>query len=280
MNPRLLRPTTSLHPDAGDWANRVRANGGTVSGSTLNAVSRFCRNIDAAGIRDRFYRLNLFCGNSDGSLNAVRTPLYRGPSRTGTQYGNALEQNVNFVSNDYAETGSGAGLTSASGKYLRTGMSMNAMPDDASTHLSVYLSNCTNPGGSVYAIGVTNETAETWISPFSTTNFRARVSGCAFFDTPYLSSAPGLLAVSSLNTSTGAFGKRNNLSPVNGGTPGLGRGTNDIPVCARLAVGAGYIQSTAGVFCGYSIGRGMSDTQIDTLYSIMQSFQTTLGRQV
>jgi hypothetical protein len=62
MNPRLLRPRSTIHPEAADWANRVRANGGSVSGSTLTAVSRFCASISAAGIRDRFYRLNLFCG--------------------------------------------------------------------------------------------------------------------------------------------------------------------------------------------------------------------------
>ena len=80
MNPRLLRPTASrrLNPEAQDWINRVYANGGTVSQSTASAVSTMCDAIDAAGIRDRFYRLNLFCGDN---LNAALVPLYRGPKR-------------------------------------------------------------------------------------------------------------------------------------------------------------------------------------------------------
>lgn len=120
MSPRLLRPRQTIHPEAADWANRVRTNGGSVSGTTLSAVDRFVKAIHAAGIRDRFYRLNLFCGTSDASLNAVRTPLYRGQSLAGTQYGNTIDTNNNFVASDYAENNGllGNGTT----KHLATGL--------------------------------------------------------------------------------------------------------------------------------------------------------------
>jgi hypothetical protein len=148
MNPRLLRPTSTTHPEAQVWRNAVIANGGSVSGSTLNAVSKFCRDIDAAGIRDRFYRLNLFCGNSDASLNAVRTPLYRGTSRTGTQYGNALDTNNNFVQADYNETGASGGLIgNTTTKYLNTGLAPDALPQVTAGHLSFWTS-----GGSVSSV--------------------------------------------------------------------------------------------------------------------------------
>ena len=67
----------SLHPEAVAWRDAVVDNGGSVSGATLAAVSDFCNAIDAAGIRDRFYRLNLFAGTG---LNAALVPLYRGPT--------------------------------------------------------------------------------------------------------------------------------------------------------------------------------------------------------
>jgi hypothetical protein len=139
MNPRLLRPTTSVHPEAANWATRVRGNGGTVSGSTLNAVSRFCRRIDAEpGLRAAILRLNLFCGNSDGSLNAVRTPLYRGASLTGTQLGSAMDANVSFVAENYQETGSGGGLEGdGSSKYFNTGFNASTgISSTTSCHLS------------------------------------------------------------------------------------------------------------------------------------------------
>jgi len=142
MNPRLLRPIASgVHPEAAAWRTAVVANGGSVSASTMRAVSRFCSDIDKAVIRDRFFRLNLFCGNSDSSLVAVRTPLYRGPSRTGAQYGATIDTNGgnNFQQGDYTETGANGGLIgNTTNKYLDTGLATNALPSVSTGHLSVW----------------------------------------------------------------------------------------------------------------------------------------------
>lgn len=136
--------TYGLHPDARDWAARVTTNGGSVSAATLSAVSTFCAAISAAGIRDRFYRLNLFCGNSDSSLNAVRTPLYRGPTLTGTQLGNATDTNNSFVAADYSE---GTGLKgNGSTKFLNTGLTASTLPDSKSRHLAFYMNELPSSG--------------------------------------------------------------------------------------------------------------------------------------
>lgn len=75
-----LAPQVS-NADAQDWVNRVYANGGTVSASTASAVNTFCNAIDAAGIRDRFYRLGIFAGSN---LSAALVPLYLTPDKTVT----------------------------------------------------------------------------------------------------------------------------------------------------------------------------------------------------
>ena len=67
-----------IHPEAADWSARVVAQGASVSTATLANVSRLCYAIDAAGIRDRFLRLNVFSGTG---LNAAITPLFRGQAR-------------------------------------------------------------------------------------------------------------------------------------------------------------------------------------------------------
>jgi hypothetical protein len=107
--------------DALDWMTRVYSNGGSVSPATATAVNTFCNAIDAAGIRDRFFRLNVFAGNSDGALAAVRTPLYLGPAAGDVQYGALIDDNVNFVQSDYSPTTGLTGSTT-SGKYLKTGL--------------------------------------------------------------------------------------------------------------------------------------------------------------
>jgi len=137
MNPKLLRPRSTNHPEAAAWATHVVANGGSVSGTTLSAVSKFCASIAAAGIRDRFYRLNLFCGTG---LNACLVPLYRGPSLKGTQYGGTTDTNNGpFVSGDYVETGASGGLIgNGTSKHLNTGLAPNALPSVAAGHLSYW----------------------------------------------------------------------------------------------------------------------------------------------
>jgi hypothetical protein len=137
MSPRLLRPRASgVHPEAASWRTRVVANGGSVSATTMQAVDRFCRSIDGAGIRDRFYRLNLFCGTG---LSAALVPLYRGQSITGTQFGNTTDTNANFVSGDYVETGATGGLKgNGSNKSLDTGLLLSSLPSSPNGHISAW----------------------------------------------------------------------------------------------------------------------------------------------
>jgi hypothetical protein len=134
MNPKLLRPRSTIHPEAANWANRVRTNGGSVSGATLSAVSKFCAAINAAGIRSRFYRLSLLCGDN---LNAALVPLYRSTAFGGSAVGNATDTNFSFVSGDYSET-TGLTTTAGGGKYLNTGLSPDnmALADVQAMHLS------------------------------------------------------------------------------------------------------------------------------------------------
>lgn len=290
MNARLLRPTQNQHPEAADWANRVRANGGTVSGSTLLAVSRFCRAIDAAGIRDRFFRLNLFCGNSDASLNAVRTPLYRGQSRTGTQFGNTTDTNNNFVEGDYAENNGLLG--NGSTKWLNTGFNANAAGlTTSSVHLSAVWPQYSHPASSTYqAISIHNaavndryyvlatafgpsttrvecslgQTTQTAVHPVADTN-GATVQG-------------GLWVASRTSTT--------NLRFYRGSTE-LASNTSNIAASALpstdMAVfvrwnGSAFFGYSAARLRAYSAGLGMAAQQVADFNNAMTALQTALGR--
>lgn len=122
-----LIPPVASHPDAQDWVKRVYLNGGTCSQNTVDAVSSFCRDIDAAGLRSKFYRLNLFCGNE---LLACRTPLYRGPN-VNERHGFDLDVltvgsggSSLFANTDYTEYGINGGLAGR----LQTTTNANAGP--------------------------------------------------------------------------------------------------------------------------------------------------------
>lgn len=157
MSPRLLRPRSGgVHPETQDWRSRVIANGGSVSGTTLTAVDRFVKAIHAAGIRDRFFRVNLFCGNSDASLAAVRTPLFRGPSLGGTQFGNTIDTNASFVPGDYAESSGLKG--NGSTKHLLTGF----LPADTGGGLHLAVGVQSDASVNTFAIGCDNAFDAGW----------------------------------------------------------------------------------------------------------------------
>ena len=279
MSPRLLRPRQTIHPEAADWANRVRTNGGSVSGTTLTAVDRFVKAIHAAGIRDRFYRLNLFCGNSDASLNAVRTPLYRGPSLTGTQYGNTIDTNFNFVQGDYAETGASGGLNTQSTftKYIACGSDFPV--DVASLHMATYerlRSGQTNQGG--FGMHVTGGNGNSRIQHRGTSNGRAWIGGDFWGGdfSPISTITATTFLVASRVSASYMFVQFNGTE--NGGdwvarTIGAG-GIGSVAVFA--SVGGGSFHT--GILAAYSYGAGMTTSQSQAFNTAMQSFQTALGR--
>jgi len=282
MNPRLLRPTQNTHPEAADWANRVRTNGGTVSGSTLVAVSRFCRAIDAAGIRDRFYRLNLFCGTG---LNAALVPLYRGPTRTGAQFGNTTDSNNGpFVSGDYMETGAGAGLTgNGTSKSLDTGYLANTLAA-SNSHFGVGLlatdSMATADRTLMGAWNGSNNVFELrgrdrgGLVPLAATMTRFATAGDRFGDDITASS----LAVGNIVAAWPTM-YRNGVSSGTDATS-----SQDFPAATKVYVfnlnnnNAGVTNYTNARLGWYSIGATMTSAQALSYHNALAAFNTALSR--
>jgi len=271
-----------LNPDAQDWVNRVYANGGTVSPSTASAVNSFCNDIDAAGIRDRFARLNLFCGSN---LNAALVPLYRSTSFGGSVLGNATDTNNAFVGvgTDYAETGASGGLTgNGSSKYLNTGFPTNTL-SDGNRHLAAYANTWPNASfrdmiGSESNLGINQQFVLGHQASASSVSF-----GC-FANTS---------RVAATNVSSGAFWIGDNYSPgnafvyKNGVLAASGSGLAATPTDSSIFVFALNRASAPtptdffnGRLSGYSIGLSVDATQAAAYNTAMQAFQTALGRNV
>ena len=280
MSPRLLRPRqTGFHPEAQVWRNAVIANGGTApSGSTLSAVSKFCFAIDAAGIRSKFRRLNLFCGTSDASLVAVRVPLYRGESRTGTQYGNALDTNVNFVQGDYAEN---SGLTGdGTSKYLNTGFNVSDLPGAANCHLASYIRGTQSIASARTLMGVlfngVTDRYRIFLGSATAGNYtvaselgKANQAGLA------RANANGGLIVST-RTSTTLLTVYDDAVSIATNEVSTAETTGASPffVFARN----GPTEYYNGAMAGYSIGAGLTGAEVTSYYNALNTFQTALGR--
>lgn len=269
----LARPR--VHHDALDWARRVATNGGAVSQRTLRAVSTFCDAIDRAGIRDRFYRLNLFAGNSDASLNAVRTPLFRGPSLTGTQYGNATDMNVNFVQGDYAETGATGGLKgNGTNKRLDTGIAGSAL-SAGNRHVSAYeIINATTD----YSPSVVSGSAlatQHGIGPWTNVSTYAYRTHNAIGGNASATKNVGFWLGSDASTTASVLYRNGSSVASTSGQNAGGSGNNSYNILGNPA--GEWSEATVG---GYSIGLSMTAGQVSSFYTAMQAFQTALGRQV
>jgi hypothetical protein len=255
--------------DAQDWINRVYANGGTVSASTASAVNTFCNAIDTAGIRDRFYRLNLFAGTG---LNACLVPLYRGPSRTGTQYGNTTDTNNGpFVSGDYVETGASGGLTGANGKNISTGVQPLASGSPIAAFGFNALLSITRPAGRATVIGATdtnafariqlNEAAQVWGGWNRGSTIENVDSGAG--------TSPALFV---LGRRTG------NVDYLN---------VNGVDVTTVASTAADNTTAVATLFNSqtlragaYAIGGDVTGSQLLSFYNALRTFQNALSRNV
>jgi hypothetical protein len=283
-----LAPTVS-NADAQDWVNRVYANGGTVSASTAAAVSAFCDAIDygvsGASIRDRFYRLNLFCGGTSGTavgLNSALVPLYRGQSLSGTQYGGTIDTNNGpFLPADYSEaSGLGPQATSSTSKYLDTGFAGTSF--GATRHVGVFIpapgytaSNAHSYLGSSGAGGINH------VGILIQDNGICAIdsSGGSYnsVSTTYLLTAGHYVG----NTPSGAFSLRrtwrNGVAIGNGGDSAATPAASTMYVFAENRNGT-VARRTANGMYGYHFGLDMTSTQAESLRSAFNTFATAIGR--
>lgn len=285
MNARLLRPlASSVHPEAAAWKNAVVANSGEVSGSTLKAVSDFCRRIDSAGIRDRFYRLNLFAGSFQGAF----VPLFRGPSRTGTQYGNTTDTNNGpFVAADFNNTGASSGLqANGTSKYLNTGLAADTFTASDS-HLAVGL-RATDTRSATFrtAIGAFDGNPSGRSFEIAVHALSAR-SGSAFF-TRFGTNTD--CAGDNIGGPTGALAAGDIIAAYpsmyrNGSATGQTATTSQdygsahfIYVFANNNANSSVINYTDARISWYSVGLTMTADQALSFYNAIAAFNTSLSR--
>jgi hypothetical protein len=281
-----LAPQVS-NADAQDWVNRVYANGGTVSASTASAVNTFCNAIDAAGIRDRFYRLNLFCGTG---LNACLVPLFRGPSLGGTQYGNTTDTNNNFVSGDYNESGAASGGLKGNGttKYLDTGLTQQTINGSGLGHLSVYARHRSYPAvAASYRMIGTIQTSPTNDWYFVDT----RISAAGVVSNVSVHGGSSNITSTSFDATTARLMTLSRLSSSDARTYSdateVGSDTTSRTIAAVNAnmfvfaenrVGTGAQTLSNITLAAYSMGLNLTASQVSAFYSAMNTFQAALSR--
>lgn len=281
-------PENYIHPEAADWKKRVISNSSTVSDRTLKAVSKFCYKIDAANMRDRFYRLNLFCGND---LSSCIVPLYRAQSIGTTQLGGTTDTNFNFVSTDYVETGSSGGLTgtgnngvgAGSSKHLRTGLNQSVLAT-SNLHLASFVFDLNTTAATQQGfLGIRNNTAPAnrWWIEYRQTTTSVEVGGSSVGFGTITTPIGRNLIIGSRSSSTllrqytnNSLHKQDILTDI---TSSLANRASAFYIFGL------NIDGTAGAFClfrmgFYSIGLTLNHTQVTALYDAIISFNIDMNR--
>lgn len=279
-----------IHPEARNWSDRVASNSGTVSSSTLTAVSNFCVAVDAeSGLRSAITRLNLFCGDN---LSAALVPLYLAESFDAAAKGNTTDTNNNFVSGDYNATGTDGGLQKASNTnaYLNTGLAWSAVGSAFSGHLSASGKNLETSGDfaflGVYDPGVS---ATSSINALDIcTPYLVGTDDRAYRNNSTTNTAVAIPQASLLTSESHLLGTRtaiNSASLYRNGTSistKTGAVTNNVstkPFFVFTLSSAGAPGSfTSARLRMYSIGSGITAAQAAAFSTAVANFNAALGR--
>ena len=274
-----------IHPEAADWSARVVAQGASVSTATLANVSRLCYAIDTAGIRDRFLRLNVFSGTG---LNAAITPLFRGRSLTGAQFGGTVDTNAGgasaFVSGDYSES---VGLTGTGTKHLDTGLSTSLVT--AAQWESMHFSGWHGPiaavntdpfilgmfGSDRYGIQLSIRTAA-----LAYETGRAGRTATVVATSGVQGARPSAFLLNQRTSTVSQELYRNGSLEVTSATATTGILTSAFSffVFAYNNSGTRAGDQPGTPLRHYSIGLAMTATQVSAFYSAMLAYNTSMGR--
>jgi hypothetical protein len=250
------------------YADRIAANGGSITQGSLVAIDTFVRACQVAGIWSKFIEVGPFAGSN---LNAAMVKLVYQPAA-----GSVLT-NSNFVSADYLETGANGGLAGDGTKFLNTNVQATTLPENG--HYSFYLREDIASGGNKGLIGALDASNQYWMgsfTPSATLDFR--------YGALVLASVAGIL---SKGFYTGVRESATSLvyyrDAVSIATASAATGTTKPPYAIHAwgfdsAGASGGRVNARGSF--YSIGQALTPTEVGALHNAVRNLQSALNRAI
>lgn len=265
------------HPDVTSWLNTLSLVGGSASSTTISALNTFCNSIDAAGLRNKFYRLNLFCGNN---LTSCLVPLYVNTQWNLPVLGFSIDTNNNFVSADYNETGANGGLIgNGTNKLLLTGLKGTDLTA-GNRHVSAYERVNATTDYSPSIGSVTDNTGQHAIGPWTaSTNYFYRSHNTVGGNANTTKSVGFWLGSDSSATASTLYKNGSGVSSVSSQGAG-GSSSNQYSVFGVVNSSNTISEASEVRLAGYSIGLSLNSSEVSSFNTIMQAFQTALGRNV
>lgn len=273
----------STDPDADDWIDRVIANSGTASVATQDAVNTLVLSLKAANLWTKIIRMNLFCGDQ---LAAALVPLKKdaGDTLDAIVGSNHTYSEANGIAQ--TQTGDPSKL-----EYITTGLNPSATSMGANDgHLSIYLAGTAGAETGVVPIGATAFGGNDMYlaTSYATIGFAPDLWVSTGRPVVVDTDGRGFYIASRLSGANGVKAYRNGfllgVSTSVGGSPPdalAGPNTKGLTVLGANVGPAGTENSIATTkYCrAYTMGLGLTESDAETLFTIIQHFQVTLNRE-
>jgi len=270
-----------------DWVNRVTALGGSVSAGTRSAADAFMAAINAAGLRSKIYRLNLYAGTSTGTnMESIKEVLIKDKGGDG----NGRDDVATLAGTEYSEsTGIVISDNPSAKRAVKTGVVPSSHFDSVNDlHIAVYSRANLNETNNSFIGAVNSGEGASGIYmtlriTLASNQSYSLLMGDAASSFPIATDANTLGFYQCCRTSSTSCVLYKNgavFASATGTSNGSMPNTPSIYVHAEHDSVQGADLGTAGTIAGYSIGKGMNATQALAFYNAWQDFQTALGRQV
>jgi len=259
-------PTPQGVSEAQTYMSAVIAGGGTLDATSSGATYQLFYDLFNYGLWSKLYSFYpLLGGNSSGgqSVNG-KTPGTRNITWNG---------GLTFSTNGVVSNGS-------------TGYGdLNSNPSSIGTlddfHMSFYSRTNQQEATNEFDMGVYEVAAQrTQINSRSTLDDTRGVVNAQTQGTFSNSDSQGLFTITRRSSTDTEF-YRNSTSLGNSATTSTSRPNGDLFLMARNWIGSGLVESpTTRQYAFVTTGTKLTDSEVSNLYTTIQNFQTTLGRQV
>lgn len=250
------------------YADRVIANGGSISQASLVAIDNFVRACQVANIWSKFIEVGPFAGSN---LNAAMVKLVYQPAA-----GSVLT-NSSFVSADYVETGVNGGLNSDGTKFLNTNVQASTLPDNG--HLSFYLREDVSSAGNRSLIGGLDASNQYWMGALTPgTSLDARYGALNSATASGLFSKGFYTTVREAANSLTYYRDGASLATSAAATGNTKPAVSMFLWAYNASGSSGGRLNARGSF--YSIGQSLNASEVVALHNAVRNLQSALNRAV
>ena len=257
-------PGPSVDPDAQAFFNAVIGGGGTLSATEESAVNTLTLSLKADGIYNKLQAIYPLVGGTSGSMKWN----LKDPQDTNAAY------RMDFAGIGWTFDASGSKQSNNSATFGNTYYAQNTNNNTDGMSMGIYINGGTNAQG--YDLGTYNGANDAMIAAgYGNNTFFVNYLGISYITNASFTMPNGFFVANNDGTDTKGY--------RNGTEVSTGAEARDLAFVETLYLGnrnGGSPEPTDRRYAFCFIGKSLDATDQANLYTAVQAFETTLGRQI